>query len=281
MATFRLERVIPVVERLIAELLTQHAVAARDALVAAMVNDMTGRALVDRAKSKNKAWSERQVAGNMVDWFSANYALRGRLTESARARFDRTKVGGKWAYFARGEPAPVLKVLGKSRLSKASGQRAVDGETAQEQSTSAVAAALYNLSEPLGRSYQQVLSDLADENRMSWAGTAHEIRQILSTLLHALAPDVEVKKRSGYRQDPNAAGPTQKQRVHYVLSKRDAGSKETDVVEMASSLDQVIAELVRASYSRASDAAHRFKGRKEVLRILRYFDAFAYDLLDL
>lgn len=126
MATFRLERIIPVIERLIAELVTRDAAAARDAVVVAMMNDTTGKALVDRAKSKNtKGWTERQIAGNMVDWFSANYAVRGRLTESARAKFDRTKVDGKWVYFAKGRPFPVLKASGKSKPSKGPAKKAV------------------------------------------------------------------------------------------------------------------------------------------------------------
>ena len=42
-----------------------------------------------------------------------------------------------------------------------------------------------------------------------------------------------------------------------------------------------IGDLVRATYTRASDAAHRTKDRREVRRIVRYFEAFAHDLLDL
>ena len=177
----------------------------------------------------------------------------------------------------------ILELLreSQSRVKAAREELDVSGEATQSRDASVVASALHNMSEPLGRSYQQVLTDLADTNRISWAGTAHEIRQILSTLLQLLAPDGEVISQAGYKQDPSTSGPTQKQRVHYVLLKRGAGSKESAVLDVASSLDEAIAELIRASYSRASDAAHRFKSRKEVMRILRYFDAFAYDLLDL
>jgi hypothetical protein len=34
-------------------------------------------------------------------------------------------------------------------------------------------------------------------------------------------------------------------------------------------------------YGRASDAAHRSKSKAEAFKILRYFHAFAYDLLDI
>ena len=56
---------------------------------------------------------------------------------------------------------------------------------------------------------------------------------------------------------------------------------EREVVEKAGLIEDHVSELVRATYTRASDAAHGGKGRKEVRRILNYFTAFAHDLLDL
>jgi hypothetical protein len=141
--------------------------------------------------------------------------------------------------------------------------------------------ALLELAEPLAKSYAQVKIDLLDTNRVSWAGTAHEIREVLSTMLRVLAPDDLVISQSWYRQDPKTNGPTQKQRVKKILLDHHSGSKEKDVVEQVSKLDDMIADLVRATYSRASDAAHRLKVRKEVSRIVKYFDVFALDLLNL
>lgn len=141
--------------------------------------------------------------------------------------------------------------------------------------------ALSHLSETLANSYAQVKKDLQDADRLSWAGTAHEIREVLSTMLRTLAPDEAVTSQHWYKQAPNTSGPTQKQRVRYILQVRGAGSKEREVAEQAVHLDEMIGNLVRATYSRASDAAHRFKNRDEVLRVLRYFEAFAQDLLNL
>jgi hypothetical protein len=141
--------------------------------------------------------------------------------------------------------------------------------------------ALSHISETLANSYAQIRKDLQDTNRLSWAGTAHEIREVLSTILRMLAPDEAVTSRPWYQQDPNTSGPTQKQRVRYILQMRGAGSKERAVAEQVVDLDEMIENLVRATYSRASNAAHRFKNRDEVLRVLRYFDAFAQDLLNL
>jgi hypothetical protein len=141
--------------------------------------------------------------------------------------------------------------------------------------------ALKEVSESLANSYAQVKSDIKAENRISWAGTAHEIREILATLLRTLAPDNVVTIQPWYIQDPGIKGPTQNQRVIYILQQQKAGSKQTEVVEKVAGLDDRISDLVRSTYSRACDAAHRLKAHQEVVRILKYFEAFAYDLLDL
>lgn len=140
---------------------------------------------------------------------------------------------------------------------------------------------LASLSEKLANSYEQVKLDIQDTDRISWAGTAHEIREVLATLLRLLAPEDKVTAEAWYRQEPKTSGPTQKQRVRYILQQHGAGSKEREVAEQAAQLEDMIGSLVRATYSRASDAAHTFKVRREVSRIIVYFDAFAHDLLNL
>ncbi len=141
--------------------------------------------------------------------------------------------------------------------------------------------ALLQISEPLANCYAQVKMDINDQSRLSWVGTAHEIRHLISILLQKLAPDVDVISQSWYEQDKNTSGPTQRQRVRYILGQHNAGSKEQKVTEQIVNLDEMVERLVRAIYCRASDAAHRFKSREEIIRILRYFDAFAHDLLNL
>jgi len=141
--------------------------------------------------------------------------------------------------------------------------------------------ALLAISEPLARSYVQVKNDLKDETRCSWAGTAHEIRELLATLLREMAPDDAVASQPWYKQDSNTSGPTQKQRVRYIMEHQKAGSKQAEVVQEVGNIEEMICNVVRAMYSRASDAAHRFKDRREVNRIMRYFDTFAVDLLNL
>lgn len=136
------------------------------------------------------------------------------------------------------------------------------------------------MSEPLASKYAQVKLDVETTDRLSWSGSAHEIREVLRGLLETLAPKEAVATEPWYVQDESASGPTHKQRVRYILRTRDSGSKEQKVAEQVDMEDK-IGDLVRATYTRASDAAHRTKDRREVRRIVRYFEAFAHDLLDL
>lgn len=141
--------------------------------------------------------------------------------------------------------------------------------------------ALLDINEDLANGYLQVASDLKQTNRLSWAGTAHEIREVLATLIRELAPNENVCNEPWFKQDPNTSGPTQKQRVKYIVQKNKVGSKERKVIEQVDMLDERVANIVRLTYTRASDAAHRYKSKQEVSRILKYFEAFAFDLLNL
>lgn len=165
--------------------------------------------------------------------------------------------------------------------SETQGTKRIRVEDVEGVGSATIREALEAIAPELARSYEQVLDDIADRARLSWAGTAHEIRELLAEMLRHLAPNEAVQAEAWYKQDPNTHGPTQKQRVRYILQQQQAGSKKRDVIKEMSILEERVADLVRATYNRASDAAHRFKGRREAIRILRYFEVFSRDLLDL
>lgn len=140
--------------------------------------------------------------------------------------------------------------------------------------------ALFTISPDLAYSYEQVKSDLLDSSRVSWAGTAHEVREIIANLLRLLAPDNDVKLQPWFKQDLTAKGITQTQRARYILQMRNQGSNTLEVVERnVNLLDERISELVRSTYNRASTAAHTYKDQDEVKRILGYFEALVHDLI--
>ncbi len=133
----------------------------------------------------------------------------------------------------------------------------------------------------LGRSYEQIVADLNDENRKSWKGTANELRDTLSTLLRTLAPDESVTAKKNYAQEKGTTGPTQRQRVEFILSARNAGSKEIEVAKEIDLFEGRVRGFIRKFYDRASNSAHRPTERKEILKIHSYFVAFMRDRLDL
>ncbi|HVU12594.1 MAG TPA: hypothetical protein VHD90_15025 [Phototrophicaceae bacterium] len=146
--------------------------------------------------------------------------------------------------------------------------------------------ALSQVGEPLAKSYLQVKNDVESSDRTSWAGTAHEIREILATLLRTLAPDDEVTSSGWYKEEKDPPEEkkkriTQKQRVIYILKQHEVGSAEEKVVKDIGTLDEMIGSLIRDTYTRASAAAHTFGGQKEAKKLLKYFEAFAYNLMNL
>ncbi len=142
--------------------------------------------------------------------------------------------------------------------------------------------ALERISSTLANSYKQVRSDISNPNRLSWAGTAHEVREIISNLLRQLAPDDEVKQQPWFTQDSSTSGITQTQRARFILQKKNQGSKTLEVVEKNVNLvDERISELVRSTYNRASSAAHTYRSYDEVMKILAYLDLLIADLIDI
>jgi Predicted pPIWI-associating nuclease len=145
-----------------------------------------------------------------------------------------------------------------------------------------ISESLARLSESLVAGYRQVHKDLADESRISWRGTANELREVLRELLEMLAPDETVMKMPWFKQEPNTQGPTQAQRARYALEQRATQNHRASAAqETANLVEESVSRLVRKTYQRANNAAHTSQDKDEVKRILGYFDLLAKDLLGL
>ena len=148
-------------------------------------------------------------------------------------------------------------------------------------STQMIVEKLSQLSPHLAVSYRQVHRDLTDNTRLSYRGTANELREILRETLEHLAPDDKVMAREWYRPVGDRRAPTHQQRARYILEKRGGGSSEQEVVNRALSVvEDGIAKLVRDLYSRAADAAHTPKDASEIERLLHHFHALVHDLCE-
>src|SRR5205085_2867453 len=70
------------------------------------------------------------------------------------------------------------------------------------------------------RSYRQVLIDLSEARRLSYRGTATELREVVREVLDHLAPDDQVTSTAGYKQQPGTDGPTMTQKARFILKAR-------------------------------------------------------------
>jgi hypothetical protein len=63
-----------------------------------------------------------------------------------------------------------------------------------------------------GQSYEQALLDLQSASRLSYRGTAVELREALREVLDHLAPDADVMASPGFKLERDATRPTMKQK---------------------------------------------------------------------
>lgn len=131
-------------------------------------------------------------------------------------------------------------------------------------------------------SYRQALADLASAERISYRGTAADLREALRDTLDHLAPDADVMAESNFRVEPGQTRPSMKQKVRFILRSRGRPSAERQAaeksIELAESLSGAVA---RAVYNRASLATHVEASRQQVLKLKRYVDTVLFDLLEI
>ena len=129
-------------------------------------------------------------------------------------------------------------------------------------------------------SYQQVLQDLTDARRVSYRGTAAELREVLRELLDHLAPDHEVLKTVKLEKDQR--GPTMKQKAIFIMKARGIGetTRKTSAYAVGA-VEESVGSLARSVYNRGSVSTHVNTTRNEVLTLKAYADAILADLLQI
>lgn len=130
-------------------------------------------------------------------------------------------------------------------------------------------------------SYEQALIDIDLPARLSWRGPATDLREALRETLDHLAPDEDVKAAPGYKQEPDARGPTMKQKVRYILKMRETSKSIAATTEDATkSVDEAIGTFVRSVYTRSSVSTHTPTDKNEVLRVLDLVRVVLRELLE-
>jgi hypothetical protein len=130
-------------------------------------------------------------------------------------------------------------------------------------------------------SYEQALRDLASSTeRLSFRGTANELREALRETVDHLAPDEDVVAAPGFRLEPNQTGPTQKQKVGYILrSRRLSEAARRAPEESVSLIEELTGSVARASYTRSSLSTHIASTEQEVRQLKMYVDSVLAELL--
>ena len=131
-------------------------------------------------------------------------------------------------------------------------------------------------------SYRQAILDLAGSERLSYRGTASELREALRETLDHLAPDGDVMGQTGFKLEEGQTKTTMKQKVRFILRSRGRSKTQREVAEKSLDLlESLTGEVARSTYNRASLATHVETTRNEVLKIKRYVDTVLHDLLEI
>ncbi len=130
-------------------------------------------------------------------------------------------------------------------------------------------------------SFEQALTDLDEEERLSWRGPATDLREALRETLDHLAPDKDVESAPGYKQEVGTSGPTMKQKVRFILRNRGKSKAVSATAEeAATSVDEAIGSFVRSVYTRSAVSTHTPSDKTEVLRILDLVRVALCELLE-
>jgi hypothetical protein len=158
----------------------------------------------------------------------------------------------------------------------------VDPAVSSSETDQKILQTLADLVPSAAQSYQQALLDLADPRRLSFRGPAHELRESLREVLDHLAPDEEVMKAPGFKQEKDRSKPTMKQKVRFILKARDQNPTESAAPEdAANAIDALVGDMTRSTYNQGSLSAHKERGKESVERLKRYVDVIFHDLLEL
>jgi len=131
-------------------------------------------------------------------------------------------------------------------------------------------------------SYEQALTDIAQSKRVSWRGSATELREALRETIDYLAPDEKVMSSAGFQLEKGQTLPTQKEKVRFILRARKSTSAAVSVAEGSlNTVDESIAALARSTYTRGSASTHAVTDATEIRKLKRYADALLAELLEI
>lgn len=129
--------------------------------------------------------------------------------------------------------------------------------------------------------YQQALTDLADNKRLSYRGVAAELREVVREVLDRLAPDADLLA-AGVQVENGQSSFTQKQKVRHILRSRGLTENALKVPEESVRLiEELTGSLARSVYVRGSISTHAGSPAEEVRQLKLYVDGVLGELLEI
>jgi hypothetical protein len=131
-------------------------------------------------------------------------------------------------------------------------------------------------------SYKQAIRDLLDTSRVSYRGTANEIRETLREVLQHLAPDNKVMAEQGFALEKEQTKPTHRQKVEFIFKKRLMSKEAMKIpITSISLVETLTAIFARSLYERTSVSTHVLSMKSEVNKLKNYIDGLLAEILEL
>jgi Predicted pPIWI-associating nuclease len=145
---------------------------------------------------------------------------------------------------------------------------------------SRILATLRDLVPTAALSYEQAIRDLGATDRISYRGTANELREALRETVDRLSPDDEVMAAQGFKLERNQTKPTQKQKVRHILRSRSVSATARKTPEDTVTLvEELTSSVARSTSERSSLATHVASTEREVRQIKMWVDGVLAELL--
>jgi hypothetical protein len=144
---------------------------------------------------------------------------------------------------------------------------------------------LRNLDSKVADGYEQAVLDIEDPERQSYRGAAAELREVLTHVLHILAPTAEVEAMDWYKEARKSRSitepkPTRAERTKFILRKQVQGSTATESAESYMFMvEERLGHVIGRTFERSNRATHAGSERDELVRLLPYINALLRELL--
>jgi hypothetical protein len=144
---------------------------------------------------------------------------------------------------------------------------------------------LMPLNPEIASKYVSAWSILATEFP-NYSGAVSEMRDVVTLILHKLAPDEELKSQPNYIPEKGGDGkplskPTRKQRTEFIMRQKSAHGKGAVNQEMEhlDALTERLSRVVGSGYEHASARTHTVATRDQAWKCLKQLDSILAQLL--